>query len=127
MTLRIRLACEQDLPFILAIYNDAIVKSSATFDLTMQTLAERQEWFQQFGDYYPLIVAELEGKIAGYCCLTAFRSKAAYARTAELSVYLDDDFQGRGLGSMLLAEIIRLAAARGFHVLVAGITGGNAA
>ncbi len=125
MNVKIRDAIEQDLPSMLAIYNHAIVNLPATFDLEKQNLEERKGWFQQFGDYYPLIVAELDGRIAGYCCLSAFRTKPAYSRTAELSVYLDPEFHGQGIGSLLMAEILHIAKARDFHVIVAGITGGN--
>lgn len=122
---RIRHATEQDLPSILAIYNDAVLHLTATFDLSTQTLEERLVWFQQFGERYPLLVAEQDGEVAGYSCLTLFRTKPAYSRTAELSIYLDKRFHGQGIGSALMAELLQLAEERNFHVILSAITGGN--
>ncbi|GAA3407140.1 N-acetyltransferase family protein [Paenibacillus hodogayensis] len=126
MTMTIRAAERDDLPRLLDIYNEAILHSAATFDLVPQSLDEREPWFRQFGERYPIIVAVQEdGSIAGYCCLTPFRAKAAYDRTAELSVYLDKSCRGQGIGTALLRHIIDIARQRRFHVIIAAITGGN--
>ena len=125
MPISIRYAVREDLQKLLDIYNDAIVHSAATFDLATQSIDEREGWFAQFGERYPLIVAEREGNVAGYCCLTAFRSKPAYDRTAELSIYLDKDCRGSGIGTALMERIIDIARERRFHVIIAAITGGN--
>lgn len=125
MTLWIRPATPEDLPAMLDIYNESVVNSTATFDLQPQTLEERAAWFEQFNSRYPLLVAVHEGIVAGYCGLTRFRSKAAYDRTAELSIYLHKSKRGAGIGARLMEEIIRLAALNGFHVLIGAITGGN--
>ncbi|PYI54402.1 GNAT family N-acetyltransferase [Paenibacillus flagellatus] len=125
MSVTIREAVVQDVPQLLDIYNDAVVNSVATFDLQPQTLPEREAWFRQFGDRYPIIVAETGGEVAGYCCLSPFRAKPAYAGTAELSIYLDKRFRGAGIGTTLMERIIGIARERKFHVIVAAITGGN--
>lgn len=121
----IRHAVRDDIPKLLDIYNEAILHSVATFDMAKQTLAEREQWFSQFGERYPIIVADREGEAAGYCCLTSFRAKPAYSRTAEISIYLDKRFRGMGIGTQLLARMIELAKERNFHVIIAAITGGN--
>jgi L-amino acid N-acyltransferase YncA len=125
MPVTIRHARIDDLPSILSIYNDAILNTTATFDLEAQTLAEREIWFRQFGDRYPLLIAESDGHVAGYCGLTSFRSKPAYARTAEISIYIDREFRGQRIGTALLDRMLPMAAELGFHVIIAGITGGN--
>lgn len=125
MSITIRYAVREDLPILLDIYNHAIMHTAATFDLAAQSIDEREGWFSQFGERYPLIVAEREGCVAGYCCLTAFRSKPAYSRTAELSIYLDRDCRGSGIGTALMERIIGIARERRFHVIIAAITGGN--
>ncbi len=123
--MHIREAQEADIPAMLAIYNHAIRTSTATFDLQEQTLVQRQEWFAHYGGPHPLIVADIDGHIAGYSCLSPFRSKPAYSRTAELSVYIDDRFQGRGIGKALVKEILNRAQKLNYHVVIAGITEGN--
>lgn len=125
--LRIRDGRLEDVPALADIYNDAVLRTTATFDLDRQTVSEREVWFRQFGDTYPILVAEKEGRIVGYCCLTMFRSKPAYAKTAEISVYLDRAFHGQRIGSQLMERILQIARERGFHAIVAGITGGNEA
>lgn len=125
MEMEIRSAVLADLPMILRIYNHMIATSAATFDLEEQTLEQRLEWFHHYGGKYPLIVAVEEGQVVGYCSLSMFRTKPAYDRTAEVSVYIDPVCQGRGIGKHLLAEILRLGKELNYHAIIAGITTGN--
>lgn len=121
----IREATIQDLPAMLDIYNDAIRNLTATFDLEEQTLAERKQWFDKYGGSKPLIVAEVDGQVAGYSSLSMFREKKAYDKTTELSLYISSDFRGRGIGKALMAAILDLAREHGYHTVIGGITGGN--
>jgi L-amino acid N-acyltransferase YncA len=125
ITMQIRDAQETDVPAILAIYNHAIRTSTATFDLKEHTLEQRLEWFSHYGGNYPLIVAVVDGKVAGYSCLSLFRTKPAYAKTAEISVYIDEKYQGRGIGKALMKEILERAQTLHYHTIIAGITAGN--
>jgi L-amino acid N-acyltransferase len=121
----IRDAKIDDLPRLLEIYNQAVRNSAATFDLEEPTLEQRREWFSHYGGNYPLLVAEIDGVPVGYCCLSRFRDKPAYSKTVESSVYVDEAYHGRGIGTALMKEILQRAADIGYHVVVAGITGGN--
>lgn len=123
--LTFRDAIIEDLPAMLHIYNDAILNLTATFDLVEQTIEDRKPWFDHHGGKYPLIVAELEGVIVGYCSLSSFREKEAYDKTAEISVYISTSHQGCGIGSSLMKEILQRAAELNFHTVIAGITTGN--
>jgi L-amino acid N-acyltransferase YncA len=123
----IRDAHSEDVPSILRIYNWAILNSTATFDLEEQTLEQRLQWFSKYGGPYPLIVAEEEGEIVGYGCLSRFRDKPAYGKTVESSVYIDKDHWGKGIGKALVNELIQRAEALGYHTIIAGITSGNEA
>ncbi|MEW9502669.1 GNAT family N-acetyltransferase [Jeotgalibacillus marinus] len=123
----IREALLSDVPAITKIYNDAILHTVATFDLVEQPLAERMVWFEKYGGKYPLIVAEINGEVAGYSCLNPFRDKDAYEDTTELSIYISPAFQGKGVGKKLMEEIIQHARSLGYHVMIGGITGGNEA
>ncbi|WP_206916251.1 GNAT family N-acetyltransferase [Alicyclobacillus suci] len=125
--MRIRDAVIDDLPSLLDIYNYAIRTSAATFDLAEQTLAERREWFTHYGDKYPLTVADIDGHVVGYCSLSRHREKAAYAKTVESSIYIHPDYQGHGIGKALMVDMLARAKALGHHVIIAGITDGNAA
>lgn len=122
---KIRTAVLEDLSEILAIYNEAVRTTTATFDLVEQTLEERFKWFSNYGDKYPLIVADYDKKIIGYCSLSPFNKKAAYEKTVELSIYLSRDHHGAGVGSLLMEEIITQSKKYGFHTIIGGITTGN--
>lgn len=125
--LTIRDAVYDDLPGMMAIYNEAIRNLNATFDLEEKTLEERQKWFEAHGGRYPLIVAELNGEVAGYCCLSPFNPKPAYDNTAELSVYISSNHRGNGIGTALMRDILQRAEQIHFHSLISIIAEGNTA
>ena len=106
----VRQAKERDLPELLAIYNYEVVNGVATFDLQPKTLEERREWFVEHNiENHPLIVAEVEGIIAGYASLSSYRPKEAYASTVELSVYIGEGYRGLGIADALMKEILEMA------------------
>lgn len=121
----IRKAVLEDVPQILDIYNDAVLHTTATFDLEEKTLEDRLQWFHKYNDIYPLIVAELDEKVAGYCSLSPFREKEAYKQTVEISVYVHKKARGKGIARELIKRILELGKEAGHHVIIAGITGGN--
>ncbi|UUZ80411.1 N-acetyltransferase family protein [Paenibacillus sp. P26] len=125
MELIIRKAVKADVPLMLTIYNEVVRKSSATFDLEEQSLEQRLDWFAKFDDRHPLLVAEVNGKVAGYCGILPFRPKPAYAQTVEVSIYIDELMQGNGIGQALLQKILELAKSIGHHNIIAGIVGEN--
>ena len=123
----IRRAEERDLPELLAIYNYEVVNGVATFDMQPKTLEERMVWFKEHNvGNHPLIVAEVEGKVAGYASLSAYRLKEAYVSTVELSIYVGEGHRGKGLATILMREILELAKAdERIHLVVSVITGEN--
>lgn len=123
--MEIRNAYIEDLPRIVEIYNQSVISSTATFDLTEATLEQRKEWFSHYDDDHPLIVAVESDQVVGYSSLSRFREKEAYARTVESSVYIDKLYHGKGIGKALMEEILRLGSNIGHHVVIAGITQGN--
>lgn len=125
MNILIRNAKEEDLEELTYIYNWAVENTTASFDLKPQSVDKRREWFLHYGEDYPLIVAELEGKVVGYSSLSKFREKEGYKKTVEISLYISPEYQNMGIGKLLLEKIIEQGKNRGFHVIVAGITAGN--
>jgi phosphinothricin acetyltransferase len=123
----IRMAERRDAAGIRAIYNHYVTESTALFDMVPRTLDEQVQWIDDHSGGHPAVVAELDGEIVGFGSLSVFRSRPAYATTVEDSVYLLPGHQGRGIGSRLLAELLRMAAAHGFHAVIARITGENEA
>ncbi len=123
----VRDATEADVPSILAIYNHAILNSTATFDVEPQTIEEKIAWFRETRHPHCVIAAESEGEVVGWACLRPFRAKAAYRFTAEDSVYVRKDRLGQGIGALLMRRLVELAAGNGFHSVIAGIAGDNPA
>lgn len=124
----LRPATEADLPGVFAIYDDEVLHGTATFDTQPKTPAERLEWFRSDGGgRYPILVADVDGRVAGWARLYAWSPRKAYDRTAEDAVYVGREHRGRGLGRALLEALVREAAPRGIRVLVARIVEGNPA
>lgn len=121
----IRRAVEADVPDMTRIYNHAITNTTATFDIEPKTMEDRMAWFRRYGDEYPLIVATIDEKIVGWALIRPFGARKAYRYTVENAIYIDCDYQGRGIGSALLAELLTLARDRGYHAMLALIVGGN--
>ena len=123
----IRLAERRDAAGIRTIYNHYVTESTALFDMVPRTLDEQVQWIDDHSGGHPALVAEVDGEIVGFGSLSVFRSRPAYATTVEDSVYLLEGHQGLGIGTHILAELLRLAAAHGFHAVIARITGENEA
>jgi phosphinothricin acetyltransferase len=123
----IRLAERHDAAGIRAIYNHYVTQTTTLFDLVPRTLDEQVQWIDEHSGGHPALVAEVGTEIVGFGSLSRFRDRPAYATTVEDSVYLLDGYQGRGLGRLLLTELVRRAAAHGFHSVIARITGNNEA
>lgn len=121
------MARHDDAEAIRAIYNAEVVASTSTFDLVPRTPAEQEAWLREHSGAYPAIVAVEGGEVIGFAALSPFRDRPAYATTVEDSVYVRADWQGRGVGKALLRELLRLAAAHGFHAVIARIGGHNEA
>ena len=114
----IRTAERRDAEGIRTIYNHYVNESTALFDMVPRTLDEQVQWIDEHSGGHPAVVAELDGMIVGFGSLSAFRPRPAYATTVEDSVYLLVDHQGQGIGRRLLEELLRLAAAHGFHSVI---------
>ncbi|WP_059282668.1 GNAT family N-acetyltransferase [Bacillus coahuilensis] len=121
----IRYAEEKDLPDLVEIYNEAIRTLNATFDTKEKSVEERKAWFSSYGEKYPLIVYEDQGKVVGYASLSPYNIKPAYRLTVELSIYISNAYRGKGIGNKLIVEILREGKIRAFHTVISGITGGN--
>jgi L-amino acid N-acyltransferase YncA len=124
----IRAATPSDAVAIAAIYAHYVATGTATFELDAPDAAEvvfRMNDIAALG--LPYLVAELEGTIAGYGYATQFRRRPAYRFTVEDSVYVDSNFAGRGIGRLLLSELIDRCREAGFRQMIAVIAGENPA
>lgn len=124
----IRTAKISDLQELMDIYNYEVLNGVATFDMEPKSLEERKEWFEAHSSAkYPLIVAEIDGKVAGYASLSKYRERAAYQTTVELSVYINREYRGQGVATALMEHILDMARKEeSIHTVVSVITAGNA-
>lgn len=111
-----------------AIVNTEILSGTASWKTATLSEERMRDWlFERYARNDPVIVACPEPDrpevLAGYASYGPFRSGEGYARTAEHSVYVSRDHRRRGVASLLLRELIRIAGARGIETLVGGISG----
>lgn len=118
----IRRARLADAAAIAEIYNEAIATTTATFDLEPKSVAEREDWLREHDDRHPVLVADVDGQVAGWASLTKYSDRAAYDETAETSFYVASQFRGQGLGRALKEAIIDEARRLGYHSLIARVT-----
>lgn len=126
-TIRIRPARETDLADINEIYNDTVRSSVFAFDTHAKTAEARRDWFAAHAAPYSVVVAEVDGVVAGWASISPWAPHDAYAATAEHSIFVHPRHRGAGIGKALLAAVLDEAKRAGFHVLVGRITAGNAA
>ncbi len=136
VTLRLARADDADAEATRQIYNLEVTTSTVTFDLVPRSLAEQRRWLGARSGAHAVVVAELvedgegdrgvgRGAVVGFGSLSPWRDRPAYATSVEDSVYVRRDHQGRGIGKTILAELVRVARAHGFHAVLARIVGGH--
>jgi L-amino acid N-acyltransferase len=118
---RIRLAREADLAAINDIYNHYVFHSTCTYQETAEPMERRREWFAGHGARHPVTVAEIDGKVVGWGALSAFHARSAYRNTVENSVYVHHEFHRRGIGAMILKDLIERSRAIGLRAIIAEI------
>jgi L-amino acid N-acyltransferase len=125
--MKVRPAKREDLPDILEIYNDAVLKTTASYDYEPRTLEHRTTWFEdRTREQYPIFVAENEAKqVVGWSALNPFHTRMGYRFTAENSVYVAATERGKGIGKLLLEPLITGAKKRGLHAIIAVIDAEN--
>jgi phosphinothricin acetyltransferase len=120
-----RLATIDDAEATRAIYNVEVTDSTVTFDLVPRTLEEQRGWLTARSGAHAVLVAEDGGEVIGFASFSPYRDRPAYSTSVEDSVYVRRDQQGKGVGKLLLAELIALATSHGFHTMIARIVGGH--
>ncbi|HZP76932.1 MAG TPA: GNAT family N-acetyltransferase [Pseudolabrys sp.] len=118
----IRPATLADIPAITAIYADSVTRATASFELEPPDEAEMTRRMRALldGDF-PYVVAEVDGTIAGYAYAALYRTRPAYRRTVEDSIYIAPSMQRRGIGRALLERLIIECEARDFRQMIAVI------
>jgi L-amino acid N-acyltransferase len=123
----IRNAQPGDLDAITEIYNDAILTTTATFDLDPKSAADQLAWFRSHDERQPILVAILDGNVVGWASLSKWKARPAYDHTAETSFYVRSNVRGQGIGRKLKQAIIEEARRLKYHSLIAVVAEGSEA
>lgn len=113
--IRIRTAGIHDAQALLEIYAPYVRNTAITFEYEVPKLADFQKRIENTLKKYPYIVAEADGEILGYAYTGAFKERAAYDWSAEVSIYVKEDKHGNGVGRKLYAALEEISHAQ--HIL----------
>jgi len=114
----IRKADLNDLNDILSIYNQGIEDRIATLEVESKSIEYMNEWFNHHEQRYTVLVAVFVGTVIGWASLNRYSPRAAYDGVADLSIYIERTYRGRGIGQRLLQELEVEAINKGFHTIV---------
>jgi L-amino acid N-acyltransferase len=124
----IRDAVDDDVPGILAIYNDVIATSTAVYREDPATLEDRQQWLATRREQlYPVLVAGDRSGILGFASYGDFRTWPGYRFSVEHTVHVRADQRGHGVGTLLMEALIQRAIDQGKHVMIGGVDADNEA
>ncbi|MGI5895927.1 MAG: GNAT family N-acetyltransferase [Oscillospiraceae bacterium] len=126
-TIEVRFAAESDAEALLEIYAPYVRETAITFELEAPGREEFAERIRTFGEDYPYLVCQVDGKMMGYAYAHRMQERAAYQWNAELSVYLAPEAAGKGMGTALYRALIELLALQGVQNVYGLVTVPNAA
>ena len=117
----------EDLPGVLAIFNDVIARTTAVYREQPVSLEERRTWREsRLEQGFPVLVAKDESGVLGFASFGEFRAWPCYRNTVEHTVHVRADARGQGIGRSLVEALLPRAQRLGKHVMVAGIDADNA-
>jgi len=119
---QVRPAAPDDLPAIQAIYAHHVRHGLATFEEEPPSADEiRRRFLEVAAKGLPWLAADFGGVIAGYGYCAPYRARSAYRYALEDSVYVREDYHGRGVGAALLEALIERCTALGYRQIIAVI------
>ncbi|MBI6873282.1 arsinothricin resistance N-acetyltransferase ArsN1 family A [Clostridium aciditolerans] len=109
----------EDIVSITNIYNQGIEDRIATLETRLRDTEEMKEWLNTRGDRYKVIVIEdCEGTVRGWASINVFNSRCCYSGVGDLSIYVERNMRGKGLGKQILNYLIEVAKKQNFNKLV---------
>ncbi len=118
----VRDATENDLKAINDIYNYYVINTTVSYQEIPETFNDRTKWFQNLiKSNFPVVVAEIDGKIVGWGSLCSFQDRSAYRFCVENSIYIDENHLQSGIGTAIIKELISKAKDNGYKSIIAKI------
>ena len=126
MEIKLRSYTITDTQAILDIINFNIINSTALYDYNPRTIEQQISIFEdKLKKGFPIIVATADEQVVGFGYYSEFRFREAYKFTVEHSVYVANDFHGKGIGKLLIIELIQLAKQQKLHTMIGVIDAEN--
>ncbi|MBP3048787.1 N-acetyltransferase [Bacillus subtilis subsp. subtilis] len=116
--LLIRTAKDSDVNRILDIYNQGIADRIATLEVEEKDIDYMADWFSNREGKYKVLVAEIDHYVVGWVSLNPYSHRCAYQGVADLSIYIDRNHRGKGIGKELLSNIEKEAIKSKIHKIV---------
>lgn len=114
-----RLAEKGDIPSITKIYNQGIEDRIATLETRIRSVDDMNAWYSSRDERHNVVViTEESGLVNGWASLNVFNSRCCYSGVADISIYVEREMRGKGLGKILLNYLVQIAKENDFHKLV---------
>lgn len=110
--MNIRIASPDDAEKILEIYAPYVTDTAVSFEYTVPDIGDFRKRIEGILKEYPYLVAEEDGQIIGYAYAGPFHSREAYKHSAELSIYIKNEYHGRGIGQNLYCKLEEILSAQ---------------
>lgn len=107
---------------IAEIYNYYVLNSHATFEIEAVSVAEMEKRISEISAKYPYFVLSEEDKTLGYAYASQYKARAAYKPSVEISVYIKNGIQQKGVGTKLYTKLFEELGKSSFHAIIAGIS-----
>ncbi len=117
----------KDAAACVGIYTPFVIDSAVSFDIVAPSVAEFSAKIAHLSETHAFLVADDDGRVAGYAYSGPYRERAAYRWSAEVSVYVHPDYRGHGVGRRLYDALLGLMRRQGMRTAIAGITQPNPA
>ena len=126
LPVKIRTATISDLPDILYIINHSITTSTSDYRYDTINMEELERWYNtRMIHQHPVFVATMNNLVVGYATYSQFRERIGFQYSVEHSIYCHHDYQGKGIGRMLMNELIAYTKEQKIHTMVACIDSDN--
>ena len=119
--MKVRTAYLEDAAAIAAIYNFYVESSHSTFETETVNESEMRRRVSEILENYPFLVGEENGEIIGYAYASRYKTRAGYRHSVEISVYIKNGIEGKGIGTILYQNLFAELKAKPVHAIVAGI------
>lgn len=126
MTITIRNFSQKDTPAILEIINFNILNTTSIYDYNIRTLEQQTKIFEdKLLKKFPIIVAKIDENCVGFGSYSEFRFREANLHTVEHSIYVSNNCHGKGIGNLLMQELILNAKSQNIHTMIGVIDSEN--